>query len=431
MTVRSYDFVVGPETDTLPTSGVVDSIFVSTKSADYTVTDTDNIGTILVDDTSSNRTITLPTAADNTDRKLLVINTSSDGGTVTVDGEGAETIDGQTTVVIYNQYDGVYLQCDGSSWYSVGEIPIYQIQDYTTISSVGSASQQAAGHVGITDILGSGTDIAYYKFANGALTTDEEGTYTLTNNNSVTNTAGIDGSDFAISLNASSQFMSQATLLDTVPTSIGIELWFKSSDGQPASAQYLVNKENIASEDRLRLYIDTTGIIYFLTEENNNGNNNISSSTVLANGSNPWHHLIATWDTTNGKRLWIDGVLESQDSGETTLMNNGTAEDFAIGAGATGTGYFGSTIGTVRVFDKVITQKEADLLYSVRYDKPAIFNDTSYKIEAFIQKDGSSSFERPYVWDEVKRDSSYIYRSGFTSGYGLSSSDKLKIIGRR
>ena len=87
MTIRSYDFLVGPQTDTLPNSGVVDSVLVSTKSADYTITDTDNIGTVLVDDTSSNRTITLPTAADNTDRKLLVINTSSDGGTVTVDGE--------------------------------------------------------------------------------------------------------------------------------------------------------------------------------------------------------------------------------------------------------------------------------------------------------------------------------------------------------
>ena len=89
---------------------------VSTKSTDYTILDDDGIGTILVDDTSSNRTITLPTAADNEDRILMIKNTSSDGGTVTIDGEGAETIDGEVTQAINTQYDSLTVQSNGSTW---------------------------------------------------------------------------------------------------------------------------------------------------------------------------------------------------------------------------------------------------------------------------------------------------------------------------
>lgn len=89
----------------------------STKSSDYVITDNDNLSTIYVDDTSSDRTVTLPTVADNSGRIITIKNTSSDQGKVTVDGEGAETIDGQTTIILDAKYSYVKVQSDGSEWH--------------------------------------------------------------------------------------------------------------------------------------------------------------------------------------------------------------------------------------------------------------------------------------------------------------------------
>lgn len=88
----------------------------SGKSADYTVTDTDNIRTVGMTTGASARTVTLPTAADNTHRIITVKKVDNGAGTCTVDGEGSETIDGATTLVLTSQYDGVTIQCDGTNW---------------------------------------------------------------------------------------------------------------------------------------------------------------------------------------------------------------------------------------------------------------------------------------------------------------------------
>lgn len=95
----------------------------SAKSADYTVTDTDNIRTVLMTTGASNRTVTLPTAADNTHRIITVKKVDSGAGLCTVDGEGSEAVYGGsgsgTTFVLYHQYDYVTLQCDGTGWHVI------------------------------------------------------------------------------------------------------------------------------------------------------------------------------------------------------------------------------------------------------------------------------------------------------------------------
>jgi hypothetical protein len=86
-------------------------------SANYTITDTDGYKNILVTTGNSNRTMTLPTASDNTDRPIYIKKVDSGTGNVIIDGEGAETIDGSTTYTLYNQYDSIRLVCDGTTWH--------------------------------------------------------------------------------------------------------------------------------------------------------------------------------------------------------------------------------------------------------------------------------------------------------------------------
>jgi hypothetical protein len=76
----------------------------------YTATTSD----YLIDCTSGTFTVTLYAASGNAGRILMVKN--SGAGTITVDGNGAETIDGAATYSLSVQYATVQLMCDGTNW---------------------------------------------------------------------------------------------------------------------------------------------------------------------------------------------------------------------------------------------------------------------------------------------------------------------------
>lgn len=84
--------------------------------ADYTITDILLYNTFLVNPTAGDVTITLPTLADNLNRTIKV-KVSHLGGLVTIDGEGAETIDGETTVNLVNQYDYIEIIAGSTEWH--------------------------------------------------------------------------------------------------------------------------------------------------------------------------------------------------------------------------------------------------------------------------------------------------------------------------
>lgn len=97
--------------------GVGFSSAIASKSANYTATADDF--TLLVDASGGNKTITLPAASGNTGKIYVIKKTDSSGNTVTIDGDGSETIDGATTKVISTQYVSFMIQCDGSNWWVI------------------------------------------------------------------------------------------------------------------------------------------------------------------------------------------------------------------------------------------------------------------------------------------------------------------------
>jgi len=88
-------------------------------SADLTLADSDDYTHIFVITGATDRTITLPTAADNANRQYVIKKVDSGAGTVTIDGEGAETIDGESTKLLTTQYSWMTIVCDGSEWHVV------------------------------------------------------------------------------------------------------------------------------------------------------------------------------------------------------------------------------------------------------------------------------------------------------------------------
>ena len=84
-----------------------------TKTADYTATTADHI--ILGDATSASITITLPTAAGIKGTLFHINKIDSTVNTVTVDGNGSETTDGDTTAVLTAQYESIKLISDNAN----------------------------------------------------------------------------------------------------------------------------------------------------------------------------------------------------------------------------------------------------------------------------------------------------------------------------
>lgn len=112
------------------TSGIaVGERRILAKSASYPIVAADYIVggwlTITMDATGGNRTVTLPAlsgAYDSVRNIGLVVNVKkldSSANTVTVDGNGAETIDGAATQIIVAQYDNIQMQAGASEWHII------------------------------------------------------------------------------------------------------------------------------------------------------------------------------------------------------------------------------------------------------------------------------------------------------------------------
>lgn len=88
------------------------------KTANYTVAETDRDKLIRVDATSGAVTISLLAAATAGDGfQVAVKKVDSSANAVTLDGNSSETIDGGATLALANQYEVAVLTSDGSNWH--------------------------------------------------------------------------------------------------------------------------------------------------------------------------------------------------------------------------------------------------------------------------------------------------------------------------
>jgi hypothetical protein len=90
---------------------------VKSKTTTYTLVNTDDV--ILADASSTAFTLTLPTASGITGKVFFIKKTDSSVNEVTIDGDGSETIDEGTTLVISVQYACVTIVSDGTNWHII------------------------------------------------------------------------------------------------------------------------------------------------------------------------------------------------------------------------------------------------------------------------------------------------------------------------
>jgi hypothetical protein len=103
--------------------------------ANYTILDNDGYGWVKVTAGASNRTITLPTIADNLNRVLIISKDDDGAGDVVVDGEGAETIAGYSTYSIVDKYENVVLKNNGITWSIISSTSLVNTQIVDAVST--------------------------------------------------------------------------------------------------------------------------------------------------------------------------------------------------------------------------------------------------------------------------------------------------------
>lgn len=96
---------------------------VSSVTASTTLTVSDGSKLVLADTSAGDVTITLPSAATaGNGFGVTIKKTTADDNIVTIDGNGAETIDDSATITLVGQYQSVEIRCDGSNWHRVGRV---------------------------------------------------------------------------------------------------------------------------------------------------------------------------------------------------------------------------------------------------------------------------------------------------------------------
>lgn len=124
--IRNYDtdiFRFFPDRFDMMSNGLINSVLhgirwrTIAKSSDVTAGLDELI--IPVSASGANRTITLPTVSNAGAGRVYVFQkTDSSANTVTIDGNGAETINGAANYVLTAQYQSVMIWCDGSNWFT-------------------------------------------------------------------------------------------------------------------------------------------------------------------------------------------------------------------------------------------------------------------------------------------------------------------------
>lgn len=80
------------------------------RTSTYTVDNEDCV----VNCTSGTFTVTLPTAVGLEGQYFIVKNSGT--GVITIDGDGSETIDGQSNKILAVQYESMTMISDGANW---------------------------------------------------------------------------------------------------------------------------------------------------------------------------------------------------------------------------------------------------------------------------------------------------------------------------
>lgn len=277
-------------------------------------------------------------------------------------------------------------------------------------------NQKLAGHRVATVEAGQTASevLAHYKFGTD-LTLDEKGSFPLTAVGTPSQAEDIFGNMGAIRFQGGGQAYTNANLLSTAPNKgIWISAWVKG-ELYDSNEQVIFGRAYTSGLHNIVLAKATNG--YYNVGYGANYDKKLYSITPCRVGR--WEKFDVCWDTINGLRLFVNGVLEATDTTATTLPTFNATYPFQIGRyfnGSVSVPFTGS-ICDLKVLDKVPTQKDIDMAYASTFVKPDGFKGA----DIVVRPSADSTRERRekiqcYV------DNGIVYRQGMRQLYGDCSS---------
>jgi hypothetical protein len=167
-----------------------------------------------------------------------------------------------------------------------------------------------------------------------------------------------DGSTSYLNLPASSIFDNQQFTISS---------WvFSDSYDQQG---HIFEKGNVNTQYSLFFHDAGAGELYFRTYNSGNTQDNLFDTTAnlgITNGA--WHHIVATYNSTN-KVIYVDGILKKQASYTETMKTGlGTAERIGAYGGGSPAYYYSGTIDEVMVWNRSLSTAQIKALYNNRTD---------------------------------------------------------------
>jgi hypothetical protein len=197
--------------------------------------------------------------------------------------------------------------------------------------------------------------VAYYKLDNDA--TDETGSYNGTASN-VTFDGGRYGS--SASFNGSSSYIDLPISIIT-QDNFSFSLWiYPTVNYTAANVVHYVFAHQASSGSR-SITFGYNGYDGFWQMVTNNGSN-VSVVTMSNPTLNVWTHIAATYSTTNGLELFVNGVSQGTDTYTALDVLNHTGCKLGSRGYSAGD-YFDGQLDQVRIYDKALSSTEVSSLY--------------------------------------------------------------------
>ena len=197
-----------------------------------------------------------------------------------------------------------------------------------------------------TSLFSHANLVAYYRLETGALTTDSKGSYTLTNQGSIGETAGKYGvAGDPGTPNSDNGCLYRTASFPVLSGNFSVSGWFNWQT--TATAYPLVGWCDSANDVFVRFNYDGTTLLFYRVKS---GVAQQGPTYAFTPTAGRWYHIAITYDGTN-VRGYVDGALVA---GPTAASGNGvSAETGGLGLGIDGQAFGALTTTNTIKYDDV------------------------------------------------------------------------------
>ena len=162
----------------------------------------------------------------------------------------------------------------------------------------------------------------------------------------------------AFSLNGTDAFVQVSDSAAFDPTTAGSQeawVYFNQLPSEAAHIMEIIGKGSSGTDFDLQADPDNRFRFYIAA------GTQVASTTIIQNGV--WYHVVGTWDSTIGLKLYVNGVLEGENP--TLLTRSQSGQHLEIGHQPFFQGrFFNGRIDEARVYNRALTTQEVQSIYN-------------------------------------------------------------------